>query len=252
MRKPGSQGKQRRPGWWNRQEAVTKLVIAGLSAVIVLLIVAVALVATLGNSGESSVANASSTTLGSVAETSTTATTTAAESSTTATTTAAGSSTTGTTTASGSSTTTTTGAPQSSTTTATATSDTADHAADYRAQHPSTESFTNSNWATLDQAPASHLGAAVDVIGRLTGGPTIDSDTGYLTWHLSIPAAGGTELQALCRTNVNLDRNLLSAGGWVEVRGVAVGAQAADASNGAAIYVETVLPATQPAATPTT
>lgn len=241
MRKPGSQGKQRRPGWWNRQEAVTKLVIAGLSAVIVLLIVAVALVATLGNSGESSVANASSTTLGSVAETSTTATTTAAESSTTATTTA-----------SGSSTTTTTGAPQSSTTTATATSDTADHAADYRAQHPSTESFTNSNWATLDQAPASHLGAAVDVIGRLTGGPTIDSDTGYLTWHLSIPAAGGTELQALCRTNVNLDRNLLSAGGWVEVRGVAVGAQAADASNGAAIYVETVLPATQPAATPTT
>lgn len=139
-----------------------------------------------------------------------------------------------------------------STTTVTATSDTANHAADYRAQHPSTESFTNSNWATLDHAPASHLGAAVDVIGRLTGEPTIDPDTRYLTWHLSIPAAGGTELQALCRTNVNLDRNLLSAGGWVEVRGVAVGAQAADASSGAAIYVETVQAATAPAATPTT
>lgn len=251
MRKPGSQGKQRRPGWWSRQEAVTKLLIAGLSAVILLLVVAVALVATLGNSGGSSVASASSTTLGSVAETSTTATTTAAESSTTATTTAAGSGTTGTTTASGSSTTTTAGAPVS-TTTVTATSDTANHAADYRAQHPSTESFTNSNWATLDHAPASHLGAAVDVIGRLTGEPTIDPDTRYLTWHLSIPAAGGTELQALCRTNVNLDRNLLSAGGWVEVRGVAVGAQAADASSGAAIYVETVQAATAPAATPTT
>ena len=252
MRKPGSQGKQRRPGWWNRQEAVTKLLIAGLSAVTVLLIVAVALVATLGNSGGSSVANASSTTLGSVTETSTTATTTAAGSSTTTTTAAAGSSTTGTTTSAGSSTTTTTAPAVSSTTTVTATSDTVDHAADYRAQHPSTESFTNSNWATLDQAPASHLGAAVDVIGRLTGGSTIDPDTRYLTWHLSIPAAGCTELQALCRTNVNLDRNLLSTGSWVEVRGIAVGAQASGASSGAAIYVETVQSATAPAATPTT
>ena len=230
MPKPGPKGKQQKPGWWNRQEAVTKILIAGLSAVVVLLIVAVALVATLGNSGGSSVANASSTTLGSVAETSTTATTTAA----------------------GSSTTTTTAPAVSSTTTVTATSDTVDHAADYRAQHPSTESFTNSNWATLDQAPASHLGAAVDVIGRLTGGSTIDPDTRYLTWHLSIPAAGGTELQALCRTNVNLDRNLLSTGGWVEVRGIAVGAQASGASSGAAIYVETVQSATAPAATPTT
>ena len=251
MRKPGSQGKQRRPGWWNRQEAVTKLLIASLSAVIILLIVAVALVATLGNSGGSSVANASSTTLGSVAETSTTATTTA-PSSTTATTTASESSTTGTTTAAGSSTTTTTAAPASSTTTVTVTSDTADHAADYRAQYPSTESFTNSNWATLDQAPASHLGAAVDVIGQLTGAPTIDPDTGYLTWHLSIPVAGGTELQALCRTNVSLDRNLLSTGAWVEVRGIAVGPQASSSSSGAAIYVETVQAATAPAGTPTT
>ena len=249
MRKPGSQVKQRRPGWWNRQEAVTKVLIASLSAVIVLLVVAVALVATLGNSGGSSVANASSTTLGSVAETSTTATTTA---STTATTTESESSTTGTTTAAGSSTTTTTAAPVSSTTTVTVTSDTTDHAADYRAQHPSTESFTNSNWATLDQAPASHLGAAVDVIGQLTGAPTVDPDTRYLTWHLSIPVAGGTELQALCRTNVSLDQNLLSAGAWVEVRGIAVGAQASSASSGAAIYVESIQSATAPAATPTT
>jgi hypothetical protein len=252
MPKPGSQAKQPRPGWWNRQESVTKLLIACLSAVIVLLIVAVALVATLGNNKGGAVASASSTTLGSVAETSTTATTTAAASSTTVTTATAESSTTETTTASGSSTTTTTGAPASSTTTVTATSDTADHAADYRAQHPSTESFTNSNWATLNQAPDSHLGAAVDVIGRLSGGPTIDSDTGYLTWHLSIPAAGGTELQALCRTNVNLDRNLLSTGGWVEVRGIAVGAQTSGASGGVAVYVETVKSATAPATTPTT
>ena len=252
MPKPGPKGKQQKPKWWNRQEAVTKILIASLSAVVVLLIVAVVLVATLGRSGGSPVVSASSTTLAPAAETSTTATTTAAASSTTTTTSATASSTTATTSATGSTTTATTSAAGSSTTTATATSDTADHAADYRAQHPSTESFANSNWATLDQAPASHLGAAVDIIGRLTGGPTIDSNTGYLTWPLSIPAAGGTELQALCRTNVNLDRSLLSAGGWVEVRGIAVGAEASGASSGAAIYVETVQSATQPAATPTT
>ena len=253
MPKPGSQGKQPRPGWWNRQESVTKLLIACLSAAIVLLVVAVALVAALGNSGGSPVANASSTTLGPAAESSSAATTTSSESGTTATTATAESSTTETTTASGSSTTTTTtGTPASSTTTVTATSDTADHAAEYRAQHPSTESFTNSNWATLDQAPASHLGAAVDVVGRLSGVPAIDPGTGYLTWHLSIPAAGGAELQALCRTNVNLDRNLLSTGGWVEVRGIAVGAQTSGASGGVAVYVETVQSATAPATTPAT
>ena len=56
-------------------------------------------------------------------------------------------------------------------------------------------------------------------------------------------------MQALCRTNINVDRNLLSGGGWVEVRGVAVGAQAAGASSGATVYVETVTQATEPATT---
>ena len=100
--------------------------------------------------------------------------------------------------------------------------------------------------------PEEDLAVRQLTIGRLTGAPTVDPDTRYLAWHLSIPVAGGTELQALCRTNVILDRNLLSAGAWVEVRGVAVGAQASDASNGAAVYVETVQAATAPAATPTT
>jgi hypothetical protein len=239
MPKPGSQAQKRKPGWWNRQEAVTRLLIECLSAIIVILIVAVVLVATLANRNASPVASASSTTLGSVAQTGTTTTTAAAASSTTGATTAATSSTTG-----------TTAAAASSTTVATATADTADHAADFRAQYPSTESFTNSNWATLDQAPGSHLGAAVDVIGQVTGNSAIDPNTGYLTWHLSVPAAGGKELQVLCRTNVSLDRNMLSAGGWVEVRGIAVGAATAG-SSGATIYVETAKSATAPVATTT-
>jgi hypothetical protein len=238
MRRPGSQGSRQRPGWWNRQEALTKLVIVCLSAVTVLLIVAVILVATLVPGSKSSVASASSTTLGPAAESSTTETTTADQTSATATTAAdqAG-------------TTTTSAAAESSSTVATATVDTADHAAEYRSQYPSTESFTNSNWATLDQAPGSHLGATVDVIGRPTGEVTINPSTGYLTWLLSVPAAGGKEMRVLCRTNVNVDRNLLSGGGWVEVRGIAVGTQAAGASTGAIAYVETVGPATEPAAT---
>jgi hypothetical protein len=240
MRKSGAQSQRRTPGWWNRQEAATKVVVACLSAITVILIVVVVVVGTRSTGNESPVANASSTTLGPVAETSTTATTAADQTSTTATTAADQASTT--------STSTTTG---SSTTVAIPTADTADHAADIRAQYPSTELFTNSNWATLDQAPASHLGAAVDVIGQITGDSAIDANTGYLTWHLSIPAAGGNELQVLCRTNVNLDRSLLSAGGWVEVRGVAVGAQPPAGTTGAAVYVETVQPATQPAATAT-
>ena len=238
MRKPGSQSQKQGPGWWNRQEATTKLVIASLSAITLVLIVAVVLIATLANKNESPVASASSTTLSSVAETSTTATT-ESEASTTETTESEGA-------------TTETMAPaESSTTVATATKDTADHAGDYRTQHPSTESFTNSNWATLDQAPGSHLGAAVDVTGQVTGNPTIDPDTGYLTWNLTIPAAGGAQLQALCRTNVNLDRTILSAGSWVEVSGIAVGTQATTGTGGTTLYVETVKASTEPVATTT-
>ena len=238
MRKPGSQSQKQGPGWWNRQETTTKLVIASLSAITLVLVVAVVLVATLANKNENSVASASSTTLGSVAETSTTATT-ESEASTTETTESEGA------------TTETTAPAESSTTVATATKDTADHAADYRTQHPSTESFTNSNWATLDQAPGSHLGAAVDVTGQVTGNPTIDPDTGYLTWNLTIPAAGGAQLQALCRTNVNLDRTILSAGSWVEVSGIAVGTQATTGTGGTTLYVETVKASTEPVATTT-
>jgi hypothetical protein len=238
MRKPGSQSQKQEPGWWNRQEATTKLVIASLSAITLVLIVAVVLVATLANKNESPVASASSTTLGSVAETSTTATT-ESEASTTETT------------ESEAATTETTNAAGSSTTVASATKDTADHAADYRAQHPSTESFTNSNWTTLDQAPGSHLGAAVDVTGQVTGNPTIDPDSGYLTWNLTIPAAGGAQLQALCRTNVNLDQTILSSGSWVEVSGIAVGTQATTGTGGTTVYVETVKASTEPVATTT-
>jgi hypothetical protein len=240
MRKLGSQMLQRIPGWWSRQEATTKHVIEGLSAVAVILVVAVVLVATIGNRSGTAVADASSTSLGAGAET------------TTETVPGDQAASTDTTTADETSSTDTISTDEASTTTATATIDTADHAADYRAQYPSTESFTNSNWATLDQAPASHLGAAVDVIGRVADAPTINSNTGYVTWNLSIPAAGGKETPALCRTNVNLDRTLLSAGGWVEVRGIAVGAQAAGASSGAAIYVETVTKASAPATTTAT
>jgi uncharacterized protein (DUF736 family) len=237
MRKPGPQARQQKPGWWKRQERVTKLLIWGLSAVVVLLIVAVVLVATLANRNGSPATAASTTTLSTVAQSETTTTTSAAGAGTT-------------TTAAGTAGTTTTVTAAESTTTVTATSDTADHAPDYRAQHPSTELFTNANWATLDVAPGSYLGAAVDVVGQ-PANVAIDPGTGYLTWHLSIPSATGSQMQALCRTNVNVNRNLLSGGGWVEVRGVAVGPAPAG-SIGAVIYVETISPATAPVTTTTT
>ncbi len=47
-------------------------------------------------------------------------------------------------------------------------------------------------------------------------------------------------MKVLCRTNVAIDRTLLSGGGAVEVKGLVVGAQASDAGGGAIIYVESV------------
>jgi hypothetical protein len=209
-----------------------------LSAIVVILIVAVALISTLacgsGGSGTSS-----STTVGSSAETTTT---TAAGDETTTTT--AGDASGGTTTSVDETASATSSTEETTTTEAALTSDTADHAADLRAQYPSTESFTNSNWATLAGAPASHLGAAVDIIGQPSG-DTVDPDSKYLTWQLSVESSAA---KTLCRTNVGVDRSLLSGGGWVEVHGIVVGAQDSDAGGGPIIYVESI----QKAAAPTT
>jgi hypothetical protein len=217
-----------------------------LSTIVVVLIVAVVLVSASACGSGSGGAAASSTTLGSSAETSTTAT--AGEDQTTTT---AVDQTGGETTTSVDETGSTTSSTEADTTTTEAalTTDTADHAAEFRAQYPSTESFTNSSLATLDAAPASHLGAAVDVIGQPSG-DKVDPDSKYLTWQLSIPAAAGTPVKALCRTNVGVDRSLLSGNGWVEVRGIVVGAQGSDAGGGPIIYVESVQKAAEPATTP--
>ncbi len=135
--------------------------------------------------------------------------------------------------------TTSTSEETTTTTEAARTTDTADHAADFRAQYPSSESFTNSTWMIVDAAPGSHLGAAVDVTGQPTN-VTVDPDSRYLTWELTIAGPGGEQMKALCRTNVDIDRSLLSGGSTVEVRGIIVGAQSSDAGGGAIIYVESL------------
>jgi hypothetical protein len=208
-------------------------------AIVVILIVAVALISTLAcGSGDSG--TSSSTTIGSSAETTTT--TVAGDETTTTVAGNAG----GETTTSVDETVSTTSSTEETTTTTEAalTTDTADHTADFRAQYPSTESFTDSTWATLAGAPASHIGAAVDVMGQPSG-DTVDPDSKYLTWQLSVPSAAA---KTLCRTNVGVDRSLLSGGGWVEVRGIVVGAQDSDAGGGPIIYVQSI----QKAAAPTT
>ncbi len=131
---------------------------------------------------------------------------------------------------------TTTTVGETTTTEAARTTDTADHSADFKAQYPSTESFDNTTWATLAANPSSHLGAAVDVKGTSTS-VTVDPDSKYLTWNFTVTGASGA---ALCRTNLNVDRTLLSGGGTVEVKGIVVGAQAADAGGGPIIYVQSV------------
>ena len=133
---------------------------------------------------------------------------------------------------------------ETTTTEAALTTDKTDHSADFRAQYPSTESFSSANWATLAAAPASHLGASVDIIGQASG-DIVDPDSKYLTWQLAVPASTA---KALCRTNIAVDRSLLPGGGWVEVRGIVVGAQSADAGGGPIIYVQSI----QKAAAPTT
>jgi hypothetical protein len=210
-----------------------------LSAIAAILIVAVALISTLG-CGSGGSGTSSSTTVGSSAETTTSVTAGGNES----TTTAAGQSGGETTTSVDATASTTSSTEVTTTTEAALTTDTSDHAADFRAQYPSTESFTNSNWATLAGAPASHIGAAVDIIGQPSGG-TVDPDSKYLTWQLSVPSSSA---KTLCRTNVGVDRSLLSGGGWVEVRGIVVGAQDSNAGGGPIIYVESI----QKAAAPTT
>ncbi len=72
-------------------------------------------------------------------------------------------------------TTSTTEVATTSTTEAAPTADTSDHTAELRAHYQSSESFNNSNWATLSAAPASHLGAAVDVKG-LPATPSSDAN----------------------------------------------------------------------------
>ena len=125
------------------------------------------------------------------------------------------------------------------TTEAAPTTDTADHAAELRAQYPSTESFGNSNWTTLDAAPGSYLGAAVDVKGQ-PANVTVDPDSRYLTWQLTVSGTGGEQMTALCRTNITVDRSLLSGGSPVEVKGLVVAAQGSDAGGGPIIYVESI------------
>jgi hypothetical protein len=208
-----------------------------LSTVSVLLLVAmaVALVACGGGTTTSSstpATTASETTTAAGATTTAsggTATTTAGETTTTATGSTTATSAGGTTTSS----------EATTTTEAARTTDTSDHSAEFRAQYPSTESFNNSTWATLNSNPSSHLGAAADVTG-VPSKVTVDPDSLYLTWQLTISSTTGTSMTALCRTNVNVDRTLLSAGGTVEVKGLVVGAQAATAGGGPIIYVQTV------------
>jgi hypothetical protein len=151
-----------------------------LSAIAAILIVAVALISTLacGNGGSGT---SSSTAIGSSAETATTTTIAGDETTTTAAGVASGE----TTTSVDATASTTSSTEVTTTTEAALTTDTSDHAADFRAQYPSTESFTNSNWATVAGAPASHLGAAVDIIGQPSG-DTVDPDSRYLTWQLSV------------------------------------------------------------------
>jgi hypothetical protein len=135
--------------------------------------------------------------------------------------------------------TTTTAASDTTTTELAPTTDTADHAADFRAQYPSTESFDNTTWATLSAAAASHLGATVDVKGQPSK-LAVDQDSLYLTWELTVTGASGQQATVLCRTNVTVDRTLLTGSSAVEVKGIVVDAQAADAGGGPIIYVESV------------
>jgi hypothetical protein len=203
-----------------------------LSAIVVVLIVAAISITAVACGGST----ASTTTVSSAAETTTTAgageTTTTAVGDTTTSVDAGAS-------------TTSSSEAETTTTEAALTTDTADHSADFRAQYPSTESFTSTNWATLAAAPASHLGAAVDIVGQASG-DTVNPDSKYLTWQLAVPA---TSAKALCRTNIGVDRSLLSGGGWVEVRGIVVGAQSADAGGGPIIYVQSILKAAAPTTT---
>jgi hypothetical protein len=134
--------------------------------------------------------------------------------------------------------TTTTVAEETTTTEAAQTTDTADHAAEFREVFPSNESFGNSTWATLNAAPSSHLGATVDVTG-MPSGVTVDPDSRYLTWQLTVTGSDQSAT-VLCRTNVTLDRTLLSGESTVRVKGIVVGAQAADVGGGPIIYVESV------------
>jgi hypothetical protein len=142
-----------------------------------------------------------------------------------------------TTTAGGETTTSVTETP--TTTEAARTTDTANHASDIKAAYPSTESFNNSTWATVESDPGAHLGAAADLKGTASN-VSVDPDSRYLNWDLTLTGTTNAGTQVLCRTNIPVDRSLLSAGGPVEVKGIVVGHGAFGGTGGAIIYVETV------------
>jgi hypothetical protein len=146
----------------------------GLWTVILFLIVGMAVAISACGGGTSA---GSSTTLGSTSTSSTTAaseTTTTVPSETTSTSQAE---------------TTTTSEAATTTTEPAQTADSTDHAPDLRKAYPSTESFDNSTWATLNAAPANHIGAAVDVKGQAAN-VHVDPDSRYLNW--SSPSLGRT------------------------------------------------------------
>ncbi len=89
-------------------------------------------------------------------------------------------------------TTSTTEVATTTTTEAAPTADTSDHTA-AKSHYQSTESFDNSNWATLAADPASHLGAAIDVKG-LPAEVTVDPDSKYLTWQLTVTGSAGGQI----------------------------------------------------------
>ena len=94
--------------------------------------------------------------------------------------------------------TTTTTGPTTTTTTGPTIPTTTDYAAMLKAQHPSSESFTNKNWDVVRKDADSHQGAAVDIVGQIADVgigdevPSLPQQAGWAYWVLQINRARTT------------------------------------------------------------
>jgi hypothetical protein len=107
----------------------------------------------------------------------------------------------------------------------------AEYAAMYRAEYPSSESFTNKDWDVVHEDADNHQGAAVDIVGTVVTdffGPDEEPGqvpAGWTIWEVDINGGPDNDgYKVMCFTRLKIDPALIKDGTIVGVKGLVLGA----------------------------